>query len=65
MEDMDLVPITPACTTGMCPTIYVTSRGTAVVQGVVCHLDGQPAGATAVEIPEELLRELDLELLQA
>jgi hypothetical protein len=64
MEDMDLVRVTPACTTGMCPTIYVTSRGTAVVQGVLCPVAGQPTGVTFVEIPGELLRELDLESLR-
>ena len=47
------------CTTGTCPTVYTTNRGTLVVQGYTvsaenAHVD-LPAGEQLVEIPIELL----------
>jgi hypothetical protein len=48
------------CDDGDCPTIYMTDRGTVVVQGsLVRHADGLRLGADedAVEVPVELLKE--------
>lgn len=50
------------CSGDNCPTVYVTDRGTAVIQGYVVD-DGDalatlslPAGESAVEIPLDVLR---------
>jgi hypothetical protein len=49
------------CTSGACPTIYVTGNGTAVVQGYVVPAEASGLtvgdGETLVEIPLELLAE--------
>ena len=54
--------LTGDCRGGDCPTVYVTDRGTLVVQGYV--LDpvavrqlALPSGESAVEVPAELLLE--------
>ena len=62
---MKLRYIKGGCDNGPCPTLYETDRGSLVVQG--CIVDdpealealGLPAGETAVEIPRELLLNLD------
>jgi hypothetical protein len=52
------------CSGGTCPAVYVTDRGTFVVQGsVVTDPDALaamklPAHETAVEVPAELLASL-------
>ncbi|WP_329064854.1 hypothetical protein [Amycolatopsis sp. NBC_01480] len=61
--------------TGSCPTLFVTARGTLVVQGTTvtdpAALDtihargnGMPAHESAVEIPAALLPFIDIEALQ-
>jgi len=53
------------CDNGPCPTLYETDRGSLIVQGYIVD-DGEalealrlPSGETAVEIPRELLQNLD------
>ncbi|WP_290055679.1 hypothetical protein [Amycolatopsis solani] len=61
--------------TGGCPTVFVTERGTLVVQGTTVtdpaalallreRGNGLPAHESAVEIPAELLPFVDVEALQ-
>ena len=49
------------CSGGACPTVYMSDRGTVVVQGYeIASADaelGVPAGERLVEIPADLLRE--------
>jgi hypothetical protein len=57
--DLSLHAISSLCTTGSCPTIYRSDRGTVVVQGYVVTADRAgmvlPDGEQLVEIPVELL----------
>jgi hypothetical protein len=54
-----LQAIAASCSAGSCPTVYLTARGTAVVQGfAVTPADAGidvPAGELLVEVPLELL----------
>ncbi|WP_240670290.1 hypothetical protein [Actinoplanes solisilvae] len=50
-----------SCTAGSCPTVYLTDRGTVVVQGYA--FEGKDAGVTPP--PGELLVEIPAELLAA
>ncbi|MEA2615298.1 MAG: hypothetical protein QOE72_1081 [Chloroflexota bacterium] len=58
---MKLKPIHTACKPVVCPTLYVTDRGTIVVQGFVVTgtavLVELPVGWSRVEVPIGLLRE--------
>ncbi|MDT5041478.1 MAG: hypothetical protein QOE51_2463 [Actinoplanes sp.] len=49
------------CSTGSCPTIFKTDRGTILIQGYA--VDPQGAGVTLA--PNELLVEIPAELLAA
>ena len=52
------------CQGGTCPAVYVTDRGTLVVQGaIVPDAEGVnvPAGETLVEVPAELLAGLKVD----
>jgi hypothetical protein len=40
-----------------CPNVYVTERGTFIVQGDVSETFRAPQGEALVEIPESVLRE--------
>ncbi|MEV4623536.1 hypothetical protein AB0J74_33115 [Asanoa sp. NPDC049573] len=57
--DLRLQTIAALCSTGSCPTIYRSDRGTVVVQGyaVTAERAGMvlPEGELLVEIPAELL----------
>jgi hypothetical protein len=57
---MKLTRLGGGCWDGTCPTLYVSDRGTIVVQGwVVSDSDvTPPAGEALVEIPVELLEQL-------
>jgi hypothetical protein len=58
---LNLQSIAYSCTSGSCPTVYRTDRGTLVVQGYL--VDAAEAG---VEIPEgERLVEIPIDLLLA
>ena len=61
--------------TNGCPTLFVTDRGTLVIQGTTVidpealkvmrsHGNGIPTHESAVEIPAELLPFVDIEVLQ-
>lgn len=61
---------------GGCPTLYRTERGTIVIQGTTVtdpealaemrrHGNGIPAYESAVEVPAELLRFVDVDQLPA
>jgi hypothetical protein len=58
------------CDTGPCPTLYETDRGSLIVQGYIVDdreaLEALrlPVGETAVEIPRELLQNLELEMVR-
>ena len=57
---MKLRRLTGECENGNCPTIYVSERGTLVVQGdAVSHADGLELGVgeQAVEVSVQMLRE--------
>ena len=59
---VQLNPLRGACQGGTCPTLYATDRGTLVVQGyIVTDAQGVnvPAGETLVEVPAELLTNLN------
>lgn len=49
-----------SCTSGTCPTVYLSDRGTLLVQGYVVEPDtagiSLPVGEKLVEIPIDLLR---------
>nr|BFD83073.1 hypothetical protein StreXyl84_24740 [Streptomyces sp. Xyl84] len=45
------------CGQGDCPNLYLTKRGTLVVQGDVSDAFTPPEGEGLVEIPESVLRE--------
>jgi hypothetical protein len=53
--------IAAACTTGTCPTVYISGRQTLVVQGYAVSAEqagvALPAGELLVEIPVGLLAE--------
>lgn len=49
-------PDGPPCTSGDCPTVYTTDRGTIAVQGYLVE-HPVPAGEGTVEIPREVLQE--------
>jgi hypothetical protein len=52
------------CQGGTCPAVYVTDRGTLVVQGaIVPDAEGVnvPAGEALVEVPAELLAGLKVD----
>jgi hypothetical protein len=57
---MALEAIASSCTTGTCPTVYRSDRGTVVVQGYAISAETAgvdvPDGELLVEIPVELLR---------
>jgi hypothetical protein len=58
---MKLQKLAGVCDDGDCPTVYLSDRGTVVVQGdQVARADGLKLGngEGAVEIPLELLREV-------
>jgi hypothetical protein len=46
----------PQCSSGDCPTVFVTDRGTLAVQGYVVEHE-TPSGEAVVEIPVALLTE--------
>lgn len=59
---------------GGCPTVFRTERGTIVIQGTTVtdpealaemslHGNGIPSYESAVEVPAELLRFIDIEVL--
>jgi hypothetical protein len=54
-----LTPLRGECRDGTCPTIYLSDRGTIVIQGyVVTEADvSVPEGEALVEIPAELLNQ--------
>nr|WP_239084056.1 hypothetical protein [Asanoa ishikariensis] len=56
----NLRTISAYCTTGTCPTVYDSGRGTIVVQGYIVTGDHAgvtlPDGEQLVEIPVELLK---------
>jgi hypothetical protein len=54
-----ILAATANCEDGDCPTIYLSDRGTLIVQGYTAAADGvRPGqGEQAVEIPEALLKE--------
>lgn len=56
---MKLTRVAKICPADDCPTVYVTNRGTVVVQGYVVDSDEAglrlPDGERLVEIPPELL----------
>jgi hypothetical protein len=58
---LNLTLMTSSCTSGSCPTVYESGRGTLVIQGyeVSTASSGMdvPAGERLVEIPIDLLRE--------
>lgn len=56
---MKLTRLSGDCFDGTCPTIYLSDRGTIVVQGyVVTEADVTvPEGEALVEIPAELLNQ--------
>lgn len=58
-DPLSLTPVAVTCTSGTCPTVYRTNRGTFVVQGYA--VTGEDAG---VNLPDgELLVEIPIELL--
>jgi hypothetical protein len=58
---MKLRRLSGGCFDGTCPTVYETDRGTIVVQGwTVKDTDvAPPEGEALVEIPRELLKQID------
>jgi hypothetical protein len=58
-EILSLQPIANRCSSGSCPTIYLTATGSVVVQGYTVPPDHTGLdvadGETLVEIPLELL----------
>ena len=54
-----MTPVAASCTSGHCPTVYRTNRGTFVVQGYAVTGEDAgvnlPDGESLVEIPIELL----------
>jgi hypothetical protein len=58
---LSLRPIANRCSSGSCPTIYLTGTGTVVVQGYTVPADRTGLdvadGETLVEVPLELLAE--------
>jgi hypothetical protein len=59
---MKLKRLSGGCFDGTCPTVYETDRGTIVVQGwTVKDADvALPEGEALVEIPRELLKQIDV-----
>jgi hypothetical protein len=59
---MKLKRLSGGCFDGTCPTVYETDRGTIVVQGWnVKDADvAPPEGEALVEIPRELLKQIDV-----
>ncbi|MEV6992164.1 hypothetical protein AB0N87_23555 [Streptomyces sp. NPDC093228] len=57
---MRVTKLASTCENGDCPTLYVTDRGTVLVQGETPADHGLelPAHETVVEIPVELLRKV-------
>jgi len=45
------------CGHGTCPTVYLTDRGTVLVQGVAATGVAVPEGEQLVEVPREVLLE--------
>ncbi|MFC4064824.1 hypothetical protein [Actinoplanes subglobosus] len=63
-SDLSLTAIAYSCSTGTCPTVYETNRGTIMVQGYTVTADqaraagvDMPSGEQMVEIPLALLAE--------
>jgi hypothetical protein len=63
-SDLSLTAIAFSCSTGTCPTVYETNRGTIMVQGYTVTTDQAraagvdvPSGEQMVEIPLSLLAE--------
>ena len=59
-EPLRLVTVAAsACSSGSCPTVYVTNRNTVVVQGYTVTAEAAgvelPAGELLVEIPVDIL----------
>ena len=46
-----------ACRDGTCPTVYLTDRGSLVVQGYEVEGEELPSGERRVEVPASLLIE--------
>jgi len=65
-DTMSLTAIASSCTTGTCPTVYQSDKGTVVVQGYDVSPESAgldvPLGERLVEIPADLLREAALAL---
>jgi hypothetical protein len=59
--DLALTLITRSCSSGGCPTAYMTNRGTVVIQGYTVSAAEAgidlPPGELLVEIPKELIAE--------
>jgi hypothetical protein len=56
---VELTRLSDACSNGDCPAVYVTERGTLVLQGATVHAaDGLRLGVgeQAVELPVDLVR---------
>ncbi|WP_245633675.1 hypothetical protein [Amycolatopsis jejuensis] len=75
MSDRDMAFAGTVSASGGCPTLFVTKRGTVVVQGATVtdpvaletmreRGNGLPAYESAVEIPAELLPFVDIEALE-
>jgi hypothetical protein len=47
----------PECNQNDCPNLYLTKRGSVIVQGDVSDVFAPPSGEGLVEIPEHVLRE--------
>jgi len=59
MRATRILAATDNCENGDCPTIYLSDRGTLIVQGDTAQAEGVTLGRSeqAVEIPAQLLRE--------
>jgi hypothetical protein len=60
-QPLNLTMMASSCTSGTCPTVYESGRGTLVIQGYEVPTASAgvavPSGERLVEIPIELLRE--------
>lgn len=75
MSDQHMAFVGTSSNINGCPTLFITARGTLVVQGTTVtdpaalevlrsRGDGMPAHESAVEIPAALLPFIDIEALQ-
>lgn len=71
---MELTFVGSTSGNGGCPTLYRTERGTLIIQGTTVddpealaemarHGNGIPAYESAIEVPAELLRFIDIDAL--